>query len=249
MPGVAELGVARQVATVDRRGGRLRRLATAGLVVAGLVTGAACSGTEAGPLAAVTDEQLLGALLTVGDVGEGWTERGRGVDQATPAADGLRMRSDDPACQAVFDARLVDAADLLPDVSALLALEDPMVLVVEGIGVADPEQALGRARAVLGCSRLGFTIDWPSAGPGTGRRSPAWVASAVDVTVPGWEIVAYRAHPVSAEDAGESGRAVAGRDRLVVEININGKSVSEDLIQTVTTTALSRVDAEVFVAR
>jgi hypothetical protein len=155
------------------------------------------------------------------------------------------MLSDDPVCQAVFDERPVDAAELLPDVSALLALEHPMVLVVEGIGVADPEQALGRARAVLGCSRLGCTIDWPSARAGHGEEIPAWVASAVDVCVPGWKIVAYRAHPVSAEDARESGRAVVGRDRLVVEININGESVSEDLIQTVTTTALSRADAQV----
>jgi hypothetical protein len=52
------------------------------------------------------------------------------------------------------------------------ASPDPMVLVVEGIGVADPEQALGRARAVLGCSRLGCTIDWPSARAGHGEEIP-----------------------------------------------------------------------------
>lgn len=243
MFGIGQRGVGRGVPGAGPDGWPRVRLPGVFLAATVLVVGAACSSTGADPSEDITDEQLLAALLTGQDLGVGYAERARGADLATPATDGPRRVSDDADCQALFDRASVEAAETMPDVSAVFAVEDPAGYVVEGIGVTDPQQPLTQAQAILDCYERGFALEGDAENGSAGPEPTDWVASSVEVAVPGWQIIAYRTQPTSGAPVGESGLAVAGRDSLVVEISINGQAVPPDLLRSVTATALHRVDA------
>lgn len=235
---------ARHASDGGRRDVRRRQLGAVFSLVA-LVAVAACSSTDADSPADWTDEQLLAGLLTVEDLGEQYTERGRGADLFTTDEDGPRVVGEDPECQEHFDEGPEHAAGLTPDVSVVLAAAEPVGGFVESIQVGDREQTLDLARVALDCYRLGFTLDWGSVDGDSAEREPTtWTTTPVDLTVPGWQIVAHHTQSATDEPVGESGSVTAGRDDLVVTINIDAEAVPRDLMQTLTSTALQRVDVE-----
>lgn len=216
-----------------------------GVAMAGSVLAvfAACSYTERASTPEFSDDQLVAALLTTDDLGEEYIQRARGVGP-TSRGTGGGILFHDPGCQALSDPPGVDAADPLPNVAAIFFVEEPVASLVEDITVVDSEEALTQTQAALDCYRLGFRLALdPEGGDPAGPEATDWVATAVDLTVPGWQTIAYRVQPTSGEPLGESFVAVAGRDSLLVQLNIDGESVPDDMIQTVTTTALRRVDS------